>query len=272
MKKYFIPLLFFLFCLEKTFPISVSFEDASKIGEKIWENECDGTLEGLTHWKKGENFASLGIGHFIWYPIGKREQFYETFPSLLQFCLKEKVTLLNWLKTSPGCPWDSRESFYEDIHSQKMENLREFLFETRSLQAIFIASRLENILPSMLENCCEMERNKIIYLFYNFAKNAEGLYVLIDYLTFKGSGTSPQESYNGQGWGLLQVLQRFPQYSEEPLVDFVNTAKEILSERVQNAPPERQEKQWLEGWFNRLDTYLGFQKKEKYFTSSLKDL
>ena len=117
MRKYFTFLLFFLLCLEKAFPLSISFEDASKIGEKIWENECDGSTEGLTHWKKGENFASLGIGHFIWYPTGKREHFYETFPSLLQFYLKEKVILLNWLKTSPGCPWDSRESFYEDIHS-----------------------------------------------------------------------------------------------------------------------------------------------------------
>ncbi len=265
MKKYFLSLLLFLLCLEKVFPLSISFEDANKIGEKIWENECDGAMEELTHWKKGENFASLGIGHFIWYPESKREQFYETFPSLLQFLLKEGVILLNWLKNAQGCPWDSRESFYEDIHSQKMESLREFLFETRSLQAIFIANRLENALPSMIELSPEVERGKIIHLFYRFAKDPQGLYALVDYLTFKGSGTSPQESYNGQGWGLLQILQRLPHCSEEPLVDFVETAKEILRERVLNSPPERNEEQWLEGWLNRLDTYLGSPKKEKYF-------
>ena len=26
-----------------------------------------GTISGLTSWNVGENFASLGIGHFIWY-------------------------------------------------------------------------------------------------------------------------------------------------------------------------------------------------------------
>ena len=41
---------------------------SSHLGEKIWKNECGGTVEGLTHWNKGEAFGSFGIGHFIWYP------------------------------------------------------------------------------------------------------------------------------------------------------------------------------------------------------------
>jgi hypothetical protein len=36
------------------------------IGKKIWQNECGGTVDGLTTWNVGEEFPSLGIGHFIW--------------------------------------------------------------------------------------------------------------------------------------------------------------------------------------------------------------
>ncbi len=256
MRKYFASLVLFLVCLEKAFSLSVSFQDASKIGEKIWRNECAGTVEGLTSWNKGENFASLGIGHFIWYPAGKKERFEETFPALLQFFLKEGVDLPSWLKTASGCPWSSRDGFYEEIHSSKMESLRQILFDTRHLQAIFIANRLENALPQMLESCSQADKVKILDLFQRLAKDAGGLYALIDYLNFKGKGTSLEERYRGQGWGLLQVFQHIPSTSSQPLVDFVEAAKAVLKQRVQNSPPERHEERWLKGWFNRLDTYL----------------
>lgn len=245
-----------MLCLGRLFSFSISPQNANKIGDKIWKNECAGTVEGLTHWNKGENFASLGIGHFIWYPVDKKERFEETFPALLQFFLKEGVILPSWLKTTSGCPWNSRSSFYEGIHSSKMKSLRELLFNTRNLQAIFIANRLEASLPQMLENCPQFEKAKIFDLFYRLAKDANGLYALIDYLNFKGSGTSLKETYKGQGWGLLQVLERMPLSSDQPLIDFVKAAKVVLRQRVQNSSPERHEEQWLKGWFNRLDTYL----------------
>ena len=37
------------------------------LGRKIFKNECDSNFECLTTWNKGEEFPSLGIGHFIWY-------------------------------------------------------------------------------------------------------------------------------------------------------------------------------------------------------------
>jgi len=234
----------------------VSSQDAHKIGEKIWKNECGGTIEGLTSWKNGENFPSLGIGHFIWYPFGKKERFQETFPSLLNFLQKEGVILPLWLKTARGCPWRSRQEFYDKIQSPEMKSLRQLLFDTRSLQAIFIANRLEGSFPQMIEKCPPVEKDKINALFSRLIQDPKGLYALIDYLNFKGSGISPEESYKGQGWGLLQVFQRMPAASETPLIDFVAAAKAVLSERVQNSPPERNEKQWLKGWFNRLETYI----------------
>lgn len=231
-------------------------QNASKIGEKIWKNECAGTIEGLTHWKKGEDFASVGIGHFIWYSADKRERFEETFPSLLQFLQKEGATFPPSLKTTSACPWNSREEFYQKSQSSEMKSLRQFLFVTRNLQAIFIANRLEKAFPQMVEKCSQHEKDKITTIFYRLALEANGLYALIDYLNFKGSGTSSSETYKGQGWGLLQVLQRIPVSSRKPIADFVKEAKAILTQRVENSPPERHEEQWLKGWFNRLDSYL----------------
>ncbi|MGZ5512150.1 MAG: hypothetical protein ACXWG7_02070, partial [Chthoniobacterales bacterium] len=60
--------------------ITLSRADAQRIGRKVWQNECGGTIAGLTSWNAGENFASLGIGHFIWYPKDVRGPFEESFP------------------------------------------------------------------------------------------------------------------------------------------------------------------------------------------------
>lgn len=236
--------------------MSISTHEANKIGERIWKNECHGTLEGLTYWNRGENFASLGIGHFIWYSAGHQERFEETFPALLTFLQQKGATLPAWLKEASGCPWSSREDFYQQIQSPKMKSLRQFLFDTRQLQALFMAERLEEILPQILNKTPLEEREKISQIFYCLTQDAQGLYALIDYVNFKGSGLSPRESYKEQGWGLLHVLQCMPSLSSEPLVDFVKAARVVLTQRVQNAPPERNEQKWLPGWLNRLNSYL----------------
>lgn len=235
---------------------SISPLEAHQIAERIWKNECAGTVKGLTHWNKGENFPSLGIGHFIWYRTGKQERFQESFPELLVFIQKKGMTLPDWLKTASGCPWNSREEFYEEIQSPNMKSLRQFLFDTQNLQALFMAKRLDEALPLMLKSCSQAEQGKITTLYGRLAKDGNGLYALLDYLNFKGSGISPEESYKGQGWGLLQVLQAMPSASQDPLSDFVAAAETVLKQRVANSPPERHEEQWLKGWFRRLETYF----------------
>jgi len=254
MKK--ISILLLLCCFQTVFSFTVSPENANKIGERIWKNECAGSMEGLTSWNKGESFASFGIGHFIWYCHDGRERFKETFPALLTFLEQNGVSLPTWLKGVKECPWNSREEFYENIHSPNMNSLRQFLFDTKSLQALFIANRLELSFIEIVERCPEQDKNRITALFKGLVEEANGLYALIDYLNFKGEGTSATERYKGQGWGLLQVLQEMPDASERPLMDFVRAAKAVLYQRVKNAPPERNEAQWLKGWCNRLDTYL----------------
>ena len=90
--------------------INLSRAEAMRIGKKIWQNECNGTVSGLTSWNSGENFASLGIGHFIWYPAGMQGPFEESFPQLVSFIAAHGAKLPN-LVLGPGelhCPWKSR--------------------------------------------------------------------------------------------------------------------------------------------------------------------
>ena len=83
-----------------------------RVGQRIWQNECGGTVEGLTSWNKGEDFASLGIGHFIWYPEGKRGPFEESFPPLVAFMEARGVEMPRWAKGP--CPWSSKAAFDAD--------------------------------------------------------------------------------------------------------------------------------------------------------------
>ena len=246
-------LLIPILCFGENF--SISPEVSRQIGQKIWKNECGGTLEGLTHWNAGENFPSLGIGHFIWYPAGKKERFEETFPALIVFLEKQGTDLPIWLKNSQGCPWTSREEFYQKIQTLEVKQLREFLYNTKELQAVFMAKRLENTLPLLLEKLTLEKQKSVKAIFYRLAASPQGLYAMVDYLNFKGAGLSPTEQYQGQAWGLLQVLESIPESSTNPLSAFVENAKKVLSQRVKNSPPERNEQRWLKGWMKRLESY-----------------
>ena len=250
-----IKLILLALLIGNAFALSFSPQVAEQIGVKIWKNECGGTLDGLTYWNKNENFPSLGIGHFIWYPAEKKDRFVEGFPPLLAFLKSEKVNIPAWLQSTNACPWSSRDEFYADINCPKMKELRQFLYDTRHLQAIFIANRLEKALPQMIEKLSPSEKEKITATFNRLANDPQGLYALIDYVNFKGEGTSTSETYKGQGWGLLQVLQAIPASSKNVVADFVESAKKVLTQRVKNSPPERNEEKWLKGWSNRLETY-----------------
>lgn len=253
--RYLFLMLAVFFMSTEAYCLTISSKDIQAIGERIWENECGKKIEGLTHWNEGEDFGSFGIGHFIWYPEGKQERFQETFPELLKYLAAQGVALPKWLKDAKGCPWRSRAEFYENVKHPKMVKLRQILFDTRHLQAMFIAIRLETTVPEMIKSLPERERKKMNVVFSKLSSTPQGLYALIDYANFKGMGTSLKESYHGQGWGLLQVLNQISPTSKNVLPDFIASAKKLLTLRVKNAPPERHEERWLKGWFNRVDTY-----------------
>ncbi len=235
--------------------LQVSDAEANRIGQKIWRNECAGTRDGLTSWNKGEDFASLGIGHFIWYPSGKRGPFKESFPALRDYLRAQGVRLPAWLAEASSCPWQDRASFMADFRGQRLEELRSVLASTVGLQARFAALRLEAALPQMLAGAPPSDREEIRRNFYRVANAPGGLYALMDYVNFKGEGTSTTERYQGEGWGLLQVLAGMSE-SGSATAAFSKSADRVLTRRVELSPPARGEKRWLPGWRNRLATYI----------------
>ena len=58
----------------------LSDADYAWIGAGIFQNEAAGRVDKLTYWGAGEDFPSLGIGHFIWLPTGVDARFDEQVP------------------------------------------------------------------------------------------------------------------------------------------------------------------------------------------------
>lgn len=239
-------------------PVFIPSTDAESVARKIWMNECAGTVAGLTAWNQGEDFASLGICHFIWYPRNQTGPFCESFPDVIAFFLQRGVTIPDWLIANRNCPWVSREEFLQQQQSFQMIELRNLLENTISLQAEFVALRLQKSLPLIVSKFPVDKREQMIKSFYLLVGCSKGLYAILDYLNFKGEGLLPTEAYQGEGWGLIQVLAKMKESETEDqaLQAYVDAAKEVLERRVANSPVERNEKRWLKGWLNRVATYL----------------
>jgi hypothetical protein len=232
---------------------ALSDSQALEIGRRIWKNECAGTVSGLTSWNKGEEFPSLGIAHFIWYPAGRTGPFEESWPGLARFLKTQGAPIDDWMLGA--CPWKNRDAFMADLDGPRLTGLRAMLSKTIAPQARYAAMRMEAALPKMLAATTPAQRAKIETNFRRVAAEPLGFYALMDYVNFKGEGVNPAERYNGQGWGLLQVLETMPA-TGKALPEFARAADAVLTRRVQNAPPARNEAKWLPGWRNRLQTYL----------------
>jgi hypothetical protein len=239
--------------------ISLSNKDISRLRRIIFKYECAGKYKNLITWNKGENFLSLGIGHFIWYPKGKEGPFQETFPKFVQYIKKKGIKLPLWLASMReiDAPWKSRKEFLARSNYKKLYSLRKFLINTMNLQTLFIINRLNSSLPKLLCSVPSAKRFDIRNKFYAIADSPGGLYSLIDYINFKGEGISPKERYKGQGWGLLQVLEEMNPVipGKMAVIEFSKAAKKVLTRRVHNSPKKRYEKRWLKGWKKRISSY-----------------
>ncbi len=226
------------------------------IGRKIWQNESGGKVDGLTHWNVGEEFPSLGIGHFIWYPAGFNGRFFETWPAFVRFATDRGVTVPA-VGRQPDCPWRSRDAFYRDFKGAEMTTLRNWLAGQVTLQTDFIIARSRGALPKVLTAAPAGDRARVEANYRKVATTSNGTYALIDYVNFKGDGTNTSERYNSQGWGLLQVLRemRDVRSGQPAAAEFAAAAKRRLDLRLKNSPPARGESRWRSGWHNRCNTY-----------------
>lgn len=237
------------------FSTEISLNEAELIGKRIYANECSSKADKLIWWNDGEDFASLGIGHFIWYPENKHGPFEEAFPLLLTFLSEQGTEPPAWLKSAKGCPWNSKEEFLKKESATQKKELQDILTQSIALQAMFIVQRFEQSLSKLLDKVSEQDKSRITKHLEKLQESLQGKYALIDYHNFKGAGIAESEQYKGEGWGLKQVLEKMPENEKDPLLSFTNTAKDLLKRRVQNAPEERKEERWLPGWLSRVESY-----------------
>jgi len=234
--------------------------ELQQIAGLVFQNECASKDSCLTSWNEGEQFASLGIGHFIWYPAGSEKPFSESFPALLAFMMEQGVRLPGWLAddfTRPT-PWPDRSYFIAAFHSASLSELRQLLIETKPLQAKFMLQRFKLALPTLLSGLKSDQQKHIRQQFERVAKSPMGMYALIDYVNFKGEGSNPKERYKDKGWGLLHVLENMQGRDAglAAIQAFAESADQMLTRRVELSPAERNELRWLPGWRKRLSTYV----------------
>lgn len=240
------------FLTSSAMAVTLSPSDMSRVGKMVWQNESGGTVKGLVAWNKGEAFPSFGIGHFIWYPAGKKGPFDESFPRLVERLKKGGVKVPQWAQ-GPA-PWQTSAEMERD--GKRVQALRTLLAEPAALrvQTEFLIERLEEALPKMLAELGSNAKAKaqVKRRFAALTESVPGCFALIDYVNFKGEGVLASERYKGEGWGLLQVLAGM---QGESVRDFSQSAQRVLKRRVENSPKERGEARWLPGWLARVQRY-----------------
>jgi hypothetical protein len=241
-------------------PASTRLTAASKqkIGRKIWQNESGGTITGLTHWNDGEEFPSMGIGHFIWYPRGFHGRWTESFPLFIRYAQQRgSKGIPAWVTTNRHCPWADKAAFQRDFNGPKLKALRTYLANNITLQTDYIIATSRSALPKIMAAAPAAQRARIQENYRKIATTTNGTYALIDYVNFKGDGTNPTERYKGQGWGLMWVLMdmRNVATGQAAAAEFAAAAKRCLDRRIRNSPPARGESRWKAGWHNRCNTY-----------------
>src|SRR5437899_12186134 len=107
-----------------------------------------------------------------------------------------------------------------------MNQLLQFLADTIDLQAEFLIARLDGALPKMLAEAAPADRANVQQQFERLARTPQGSFAIVDYVNFKGEGVLHTERYQGQGGGLLQVLEAMHGTSDAVAVaKFVRPAK-----------------------------------------------
>lgn len=231
---------------------STSTINTRELGERIWKNECAGTVPGLVSWNEGEAFPSMGIGHFIWYPAGVKEAFDESFPAFVRYARYKGVQVPAFF--NGPAPWPDKAAFLSD-QSGRADAMRRWLAANVDIQTRFIILRSRLALRRMIQ---QSRNPQAVLARYNaLSTTTQGMYCLVDYVNFKGEGTKTSERYNGHGWGLLQVLEEMQGQptGRAATAEFAQAAAAVLTRRVNNAPAARGEKRWLPGWLNRCRTY-----------------
>jgi len=256
-------------------PFGLNKDQLLSLGYRMWHNYAGGTLEGLTKWDGSDadhQFMYLGIANNIWLPAGSSSMFQADWPTVAQELQDLGCKIKPWMLGD--CPWSSQEQFDADFNSKKMVWLRTHLSKKKLVraQAFSIAERLQRSMdpsaPDSLLNGLTADQSALVQKNFDLVAHCAdplGVYALIDYVNFKGEGRlDGSEKFNGEGWGLLQVLLNMQTPADGAgdvaiMTAFVQSAKFTLCQRVINhkiQDPNNNDVQYLDMWVAHLNDYL----------------
>lgn len=227
-------------------------EKITVLENKIKKIEAS-SQDKVIYWHLHEPFPYLGIGRFIWFPKDANFSYEEDFPSLLKFMKDRGHKMPDWLDEDFSCPWASRQEFEKDQVRQL--ELRQVLESGIHLQIKFLITHSFETFETIIDSFDDVDKTVMKNKFVQLLEDPRGLYALIDYCQFKGSGLHQKEFKDGKGFGLKQVVEALPCESCN-VESFVKTAKDILKERAKNS--NGHDEKWLSSWINRLDRYRNF--------------
>ena len=125
--------------------LKITDRELMVIADKIFENETGGKRLNLVSWNSGENFPSLGIGHFIWAKSsGSNGIFGESLPGLVNFYRSRGIKVPKVLEQNRFSPWRSRTELISkrDSGDREIAELIDFFDRTRDTQVLYIFERL----------------------------------------------------------------------------------------------------------------------------------
>ena len=223
-----------------------------EIGKRIWQNQSGGEISGITSWNEKDKCAYIGINECIWYTQDNPNIFQENWPTMALYLKDHGFPIEDWMLGY--CPWETKEDFVASLDGPQVTSLRSILSTDEAViaQARRVAEQLNASLPKMLEGLSDEDAARVRANFERVSQEPLGWYALIDYVNFKGEGTLETERFNGEGWGLLQVLETMT--PEGPAMKaFVDAAEIMLKRLISNHPSAARS---LPGWEARLQTYI----------------
>ena len=224
--------------------ICISKTQANLLSQRIFINETDLKQSKLLQWNQKENFLSLGIAHFIWYPKGQKKRFVESFPLFLTYLQKTGHTLPSWLSDTTACPWQSGKEFYSQLDSAKKKQLYKFLQGCKQEQTNFLVARLQQAIPKII--AASSQKQKVQTNIKKLSQSMSGVYAMLDYVNFKGEGLDPKESYHGRYWGSTTSVGEYGQPSSIARSPVCRRCQASAKAPHQDGSPRKRLASWLE--------------------------
>lgn len=267
--------------------IRLTPNDRKRLIHLIWQRESAGSVEGLTAWNAGESFASVGFHHALWHPdrdstVNAFAHFakargLENIPEEIFLPLPDYLsTRMLWKEALADAAQGQTEQEQAKTRAGMLLKKLQVFFarnDVQEAQLDFIVQDLQNFrenFSQIIQDIPDAQRrahwqdktSRVEGNFDALAQSPEGLFALLDYISFKGDGFSEgnlrigleiREVSLDTNWGLLQVLSKMRMTAHEaPLSAFQHSASEILAERAHRW---KSDEKWMLGWNNRVQGY-----------------